>query len=142
MIKYGLVYDSRCFTATGFSHHDLYFEDGGVPSKAIVKKFTRVVEQCDGAVAVHCRAGLGRTGTLIGCYLIRHYKFTAAEAVAWLRICRPGSVSTLQHCFLEHKQDIIRRGYPEDIKLEDLTEAVKKSLNIISYGGKMDEVMA
>lgn len=142
MIKYGLVYDARCFTANGFSHHDLYFEDGGIPSKGIVKKFTRVVEQCEGAVAVHCRAGLGRTGTLIGCYLIKHYKFTAAEAVAWLRICRPGSVSTLQQCFLEHKQDIIRRGYPEDIKLEDVTEAVKKSLNIISYGGKLDEVMA
>ena len=25
------------------------------------------------------------------------------------------------------------RGYPEDMKIEDLTEAVKKSLNMLSY---------
>lgn len=133
MIKYGLIYDARCFTANGFSHNDFYFEDGGIPSKAIIKKFTRAVDQCDGAVAVHCRAGLGRTGTLIACYLIRHYRFSAAEAVGWLRICRPGSVSTLQHCFLEHKQEPIMRGYPEDMKIEDLTDAFEKSLNIFSF---------
>ena len=133
MIKYGLIYDARCFTANGFSHNDFYFEDGGIPSKAIIKKFTRAVDQCDGAMAVHCRAGLGRTGTLIACYLIRHYRFSAAEAVGWLRISRPGSVSTLQHCFLEHKQEPIMRGYPEDMKIEDLTDAFEKSLNIFSF---------
>ena len=30
-------------------------------------------------------AGLGRTGTLIACYIMKHYRFTAAEAIAWLR---------------------------------------------------------
>ena len=30
-------------------------------------------------------AGLGRTGTLLGCYLMKHYRFTAAEAIGWLR---------------------------------------------------------
>lgn len=30
-------------------------------------------------------AGLGRTGTLIGCYIMKHYKFTAAEVIAWIR---------------------------------------------------------
>ncbi len=46
-------------------------------------------------------AGLGRTGTLIGAYLMKHYKFTAAEAIAWLRICRPGSVIGPQQNYLE-----------------------------------------
>ena len=32
-----------------------------------------------GAIAVHCKAGLGRTGCLIGCYIMKHYKFTAEE---------------------------------------------------------------
>lgn len=47
---------------------------------------------------------MGRTGTLIGAYLIKHYNMTAKEAVAWLRICRPGSVTGTQQAFLEESQ--------------------------------------
>jgi cell division cycle 14 len=46
-------------------------------------------------------AGLGRTGTLIGAYLMKNYRFTAAEVIAWLRICRPGSVIGPQQNYLE-----------------------------------------
>ncbi|EDO38043.1 predicted protein [Nematostella vectensis] len=142
MIKYGLVYDARCFTANGFAHSDQYFEDGGIPTKAIVKRFTRILDHCEGAVAIHCRAGLGRTGTLIACYLIKQYKFSAAEAVGWLRICRPGSVSSLQHCFLEHKQEAIQRGYTEDLTLEDLSETMRKNFNIMALAPRKDEKVA
>ena len=46
-------------------------------------------------------AGLGRTGTLIGCYLMKHYGFSAHEAIAWIRICRPGSIIGHQQAWLE-----------------------------------------
>ena len=46
-------------------------------------------------------AGLGRTGTLIGCYLMKHYKLTAAEAIAWVRIARPGSIIGPQQHYME-----------------------------------------
>ncbi|XP_067846687.1 dual specificity protein phosphatase CDC14AB isoform X2 [Heptranchias perlo] len=49
-------------------------------------------------------AGLGRTGTLIACYIMKHYRFTAAEAIGWIRICRPGSIIGPQQHFLEEKQ--------------------------------------
>ncbi|XP_056459919.1 dual specificity protein phosphatase CDC14AB [Gadus chalcogrammus] len=98
------VYDAKRFTDAGFQHHDLFFVDGSTPSDAIMQRFLHVCESTQGAVAVHCKAGLGRTGTLIGCYLMKHYRFTAPEAIAWIRICRPGSVIGPQQHFLEEKQ--------------------------------------
>lgn len=46
-------------------------------------------------------AGLGRTGSLIGAYIMKHYQFTALEAIAWLRLCRPGSVIGHQQQWME-----------------------------------------
>ena len=53
---------------------------------------------------MHCKAGLGRTGSLIGCYIMKHWRWTALETVAWLRICRPGSIIGHQQEWLEEKQ--------------------------------------
>ncbi|XP_061674391.1 dual specificity protein phosphatase CDC14B isoform X2 [Syngnathoides biaculeatus] len=99
------MYDARRFTDSGFEHHDLFFVDGSTPNDAIVRKFLNICENADGAVAVHCKAGLGRTGTLIGCYMMKHYCMTAAEVIAWIRICRPGSIIGPQQNFVEEKQN-------------------------------------
>jgi atypical dual specificity phosphatase len=44
-------------------------------------------------VAVHCRAGQGRTGTVLACYLVGQ-GHTADEALDMVRRRRPGSVET------------------------------------------------
>jgi cell division cycle 14 len=53
---------------------------------------------------LQCKAGLGRTGTLIGAYLIWKYGFTANEAIAFMRIVRPGSVVGPQQQYMYLKQ--------------------------------------
>eukprot|EP01017_Pseudomicrothorax_dubius_P003999 TRINITY_DN10709_c0_g1_i9.p1 TRINITY_DN10709_c0_g1~~TRINITY_DN10709_c0_g1_i9.p1 ORF type:complete len:161 (+),score=39.96 TRINITY_DN10709_c0_g1_i9:66-548(+) len=67
-------------------------------------RFLEEVEKEKNAIAVHCKAGLGRTGTLIGCYAMKHYKFPAASFIGWIRICRPGSVLGPQQHFLNEAQ--------------------------------------
>ncbi|EJD54098.1 phosphatases II [Auricularia subglabra TFB-10046 SS5] len=101
------LYDKGLFEERGIQHVDLYFDDGTNPTDEIVRKFIQlsddIIDQ-GGVVAVHCKAGLGRTGTLIGAYLIWKYGFTANEAIAFMRIVRPGSVVGPQQQYMYMKQ--------------------------------------
>lgn len=68
----------------GFRHHELYFPDGSCPSEAILMRFLELAEAEPGVVCIHCKAGLGRTGVLICCYIMKHYRFTANEAIGYV----------------------------------------------------------
>ena len=50
---------------------------------------------------MHCGGGLGRTGTLLACYLVRQ-GLPAAEAIERVRAVRPGSVETRQQAQAVH----------------------------------------
>jgi len=97
-------YDTDRFTNHGINHQDFYFIDGSCPKDALVQKFVETCEKETGAIAVHCKAGLGRTGTMIACYIMKHYKFPAAALVGWIRLARPGSVLGSQLQFLIDKE--------------------------------------
>lgn len=104
-------YDRRRFIDQGLNHVDLYFLDGSCPSKEIIGKFLHVTESETAAVAVHCKAGLGRTGTLIGLYAMKHFQFPARAFIGWNRICRPGSILGPQQQFLvELESDMFQAG--------------------------------
>jgi atypical dual specificity phosphatase len=46
-------------------------------------------------VVVHCLAGLGRTGSILACYLVS-MEMPANNAISSIREWRPGSIETLE----------------------------------------------
>eukprot|EP00917_Polyrhabdina_sp_WS-2016_P031255 GHVP01066657.1.p1 GENE.GHVP01066657.1~~GHVP01066657.1.p1 ORF type:complete len:441 (+),score=62.28 GHVP01066657.1:55-1377(+) len=94
-------YDATKFSHNGLEHHDIFFPDGSCPTKEVIEKFLKIAEDpIDRKIGVHCKAGLGRTGTLIGVFAMKHYQFPARLWIGWNRICRPGSILGPQQKFL------------------------------------------
>jgi cell division cycle 14 len=93
-------YDAEEFTSRGVAVLDLQFDDCAPPPPEVLSAFLDLVRDAPGAVAVHCKAGLGRTGTLAAAHLMAAHGFTAREAMGWLRVVRPGSVLGEQQHFL------------------------------------------
>ena len=45
-------------------------------------------------VMVHCLAGMGRTGTILACYLVKHQNMPADKAIQKIREERSGSIQS------------------------------------------------
>jgi len=102
-------YDEQEFIDAGIDHVEEFYTDGSCPHMSILHRVVSSFEKVPKhkGFAVHCKAGLGRTGTCIGAYLMKHYRLTAKEVIGWMRICRPGMVIGPQQQFLEKLQGLM-----------------------------------
>jgi cell division cycle 14 len=53
-------YDAAVFREAGFAHTELFFPDGEAPTEGVLAAFLAIMDG-DDAVALHCKAGIGRT---------------------------------------------------------------------------------
>ncbi|XP_023601942.1 LOW QUALITY PROTEIN: dual specificity protein phosphatase CDC14A [Myotis lucifugus] len=137
------------FTDAGFrAYRPPSFIHGSTPCDNIVQQVPGTSARTRrGAIAVHCKAGLGRTGTLIACYVMKHYRFTHAEVISWIRICRPGSIIGPQQHFLEEKQaslwvqgDLFRSKLKNRPSSEESINKILSNLDDMSIGGNLSKI--
>jgi cell division cycle 14 len=102
-------YDTAPLKTVGIRCIQIELEEGAIPSASDILSFLDAVAAADGAVAVHCTKGLGRTGTMAAVHLMVAYGFAAREAIAWIRVVRPGSIVGAQQGFLCRLGDALKR---------------------------------
>jgi protein-tyrosine phosphatase len=107
-----LVSDEECISNTGYDLHKHYLqasmevislpiEDFGVPDRNELKEaINTVIDHLHNGqnLAIHCSAGIGRTGMFAAC-LARHvFGFSGERSIEWIRRFIPGAVES-------HKQE-------------------------------------
>lgn len=90
------TYDPKVFMDSDVFFYNFGWKDYGVTSLETILDMVKVMTFAlsEGKVAVHCHAGLGRTGVLIACYLVYARRLDASEAINTVRNGRPNSIQT------------------------------------------------
>ncbi|KAK0089052.1 hypothetical protein PV325_009415 [Microctonus aethiopoides] len=92
----GFTYDPAEFMKNGIYYYNFAWKDYDDATTGKLLDMVKVVAFAvqEGRVAIHCHAGLGRTGVLIACYLIYSLRVRASDAIRFVRKKRPGAIQT------------------------------------------------
>ncbi|NPV84933.1 MAG: hypothetical protein HPY45_02840 [Anaerolineae bacterium] len=105
-----LADDQECLEESGLNLRSFYNEQGlkviylpamdkGVPDLAALEEAVNTVQteaQAGFHVAVHCHAGIGRTGLFAACLAVQVFGYSPVETLQWVRKFIPGAVETDQ----------------------------------------------
>ncbi|CAL8337619.1 unnamed protein product [Merluccius merluccius] len=90
------TYRPEAFMEAGIYFYNFGWKDYGVASLTTILDMVKVMSFAiqEGKMAVHCHAGLGRTGVLLACYLVFTARMSADQAILFIRAKRPNSIQT------------------------------------------------
>lgn len=91
------LFGSKDFS--GVSHCHVPIVDHSAPNLEQLLEACRFIHEQNTLkqpVLVHCLGGLGRTGTVLACYLMIHENITPELAISRVRALRPGSIERMQ----------------------------------------------
>ncbi|KAF4744061.1 Phosphatidylglycerophosphatase and protein-tyrosine phosphatase 1, partial [Perkinsus olseni] len=87
--------ESRSFPMTDFVSPDL-------PTVEAAVDYIDEQLEAGKSVYVHCKAGKGRSGTIVICWLMKHFRMTPEDAQAYLAKARPQILKVL------YKREVVR----------------------------------
>ncbi|CAB1329319.1 unnamed protein product [Coregonus sp. 'balchen'] len=107
----GFSYRPEVFMENNIYFYNFGWNDYGVASLTSILDMVKVMSFAmqEGKMAVHCHAGLGRTGVLLACYLVFTTRMTADQAIVFVRSQRPNSIQTRGqlYCVREFAQFLV-----------------------------------
>ncbi len=77
-----------------FAYHRMAIIDYSCPSERFMKTILDLIDSSIDSklnVYLHCRGGIGRTGTVVGCYLVRH-GLDGEQAIRKIALLRKGTM--------------------------------------------------
>ncbi|KAI9092597.1 hypothetical protein DFS34DRAFT_282607 [Phlyctochytrium arcticum] len=102
----GFSYRAEDFMDRGIYHYNFGWQDMSTPNfnhmLSIVQVMAYALEHGD-KIAVHCHAGLGRTGLAIACYFVYGEEMHPTDAIQKVRASRPLSLQTRKQTLFVHQ---------------------------------------